>query len=56
MIDMPNDRVEALHPRFAAVNMYRRYCQREGIKFTQNKNVDSIGVELEKPYERVRTK
>ena len=56
MIDMPNDRIEALHPRFAAVNMYRRYCQREEIKFAKNKNVDSIGIELEKPYERVRTK
>ena len=25
-IDMPNDEFEAMHPRFTAVNMYRKMC------------------------------
>ena len=47
---------EAMHPRFTAVNMYRRMCERENIEFKRNKIVDSIGVFLEKSYEDARTK
>ena len=32
-IDMPNDEFEAMHPRFTAVNMYRKMCEREKIEF-----------------------
>ena len=32
-IDMPNDEFEAMHPRFTAVNMYRKMCKREKIEF-----------------------
>jgi len=28
-IDMPKTEYEAMHPRFTAVNMYRRMCERE---------------------------
>ncbi len=45
-----------MHPRFTAVNMYRRMCERVNIEFKQNKIVDSIGVILEKPYDDARTK
>jgi hypothetical protein len=45
-----------MHPRFTAVNMYRRLCKREGIEFKRNKIVDNIGVILEKPYDDARTK
>ena len=47
---------EAMHPRFTAVNMYRKMCEREKIEFKQNKTVDNIGVILEKPYDDARTK
>ena len=55
-IDITKSEFEAMHPRFTAVNMYRRLCEREGIEFKRNKIVDSIGVVLEKPYEDARTK
>jgi len=55
-IDISEMEFEAMHPRFTAVNMYRRLCEREKIEFKQNKIVDSIGVVLEKPYDDARTK
>jgi len=55
-IDISKTEFEAMHPRFTAVNMYRRLCERENIEFKRNKIVDSIGVILEKPYEDARTK
>ena len=55
-IDISKTEFEAMHPRFTAVNMYRRLCERENIEFKRNKIVDSIGVVLEKPYEDARTK
>jgi hypothetical protein len=55
-IDITEFEFEAMHPRFTAVNMYRRMCERENIEFKRNKIVDSIGVLLEKPYEDARTK
>ena len=53
---MPNDEFEAMHPRFTAVNMYRKMCTREEIEFKKNLTVDNIGVVLEKPYDDARTK
>jgi hypothetical protein len=55
-IDISKTEFEAMHPRFTAVNMYRRLCERENIEFKRNKIVDSIGVLLESPYEDARTK
>ena len=55
-IDMPNDEFEAMHPRFTAVNMYRKMCEREKIEFKKNLTGDNIGVSLEKPYDDARTK
>jgi len=55
-IDMPNDEFEAMHPRFTAVNMYRKMCEREKIEFKRNLTVDNIGISLEKPYDDARTK
>ena len=37
-IDMPNDEFETMHPRFTAVNMYRRMCEREQITFKKSRN------------------
>lgn len=55
-IDMSDTEFEAMHPRFTAVNMYRKMCARENIEFKKNLIVDNIGVALEVPYERARTK
>ena len=55
-IDMPENEFEAMHPRFTAVNMYRKMCEREQIEFKKNLKVDNIGVVLEKPYDDARTK
>lgn len=56
LIDLSEKEFEAMHPRFTAVNMYRRFCERENIEFKRNQIIDSIGVILEKPYEDARTK
>ena len=55
-IDMPNDEFEAMHPRFTAVNMYRKMCIREKVDFKKNLTVDNIGVSLEKAYDDARAK
>lgn len=55
-IDITETEFEAMHPRFTAVNMYRKYCERNNIEFKRNKIVDNIGVVLEKPYDDARTK
>jgi len=55
-IDMPETEFEAMHPRFTAVNMYRRMCEREIITFKKNSIVDNLGVVLEDPYDDARTK
>lgn len=55
-IDISATEFEAMHPRFTAVNMYRKMCERENIEFKRNKIVDNIGVILEKPYDDARTK
>ena len=55
-IDMPETEYEAMHPRFTAVNMYRRMCERENIDFKKNSVVDNIGIALEDPYDDARTK
>ena len=55
-IDFSATEFEAMHPRFTAVNMYRRMCERENIEFKRNKIVDNIGVVLESTYDDARTK
>ena len=55
-IDMPQTEYEAMHPRFTAVNMYRRMCERENITFKKNTIVDNIGIALEDLYDDARTK
>lgn len=56
LIELPNNEFEAMHPRFTAVNMYRKMCEREKIEFKRNKIVDNIGVVLERFYDAARTK
>ena len=37
-IDISETEYEAMHPRFTAVNMYRRMCERENIEFQTKQN------------------
>ena len=55
-IDITKTEFEAMHPRFTAVNMYRRMCERENLEFKRNKIVDNIGAFLEKSFDDARTK
>ena len=55
-IDISDIVFEAMHPRFTAVNMYRRMCERENIDFKKNLVIDNIGIALEEPYDDARTK
>ena len=55
-IDMSKTEYEAMHPRFTAVNMYRRMSERENIDFKKNLVVDNIGIALEEVYDDARTK
>lgn len=55
-IDISETEFEAMHPRFTAVNMYRKLCERERVEFKRNKIVDNIGVILERSYDDARTK
>ena len=55
-IDMPETEFEAMHPRFTAVNMYRKMCERENIDFKKNSIVDNLGIVLEESYYDARTK
>jgi hypothetical protein len=55
-IDISSTEFEAMHPRFTAVNMYRKMCARENIEFKKNLVVDNIGVALERHYDHARTK
>ena len=54
-IEMSETEFETMHPRFSAVNMYRRMCEKNNKKFSKNTTVDNIGIALEKPYEDART-
>ena len=55
-IDMPETEFEAMHPRFTAVNMYRKMCERDNIDFKKNSIVDNLGIALEEPYDDAGTK
>jgi len=55
-IDFSESEFETMHPRFTAVNMFRRMCEKNNKKFERNIKVDNIGIALEKPYENARTK
>ena len=55
-IDISEREFEAMHPRFTAVNMYRKLCEKKNMEFKKNKIVDNIGMILEKPYDDARNK
>jgi len=55
-IDISESEFESMHPRFTAVNMYRKMCEREKIEFKRNVKIDNIGAALEGAFDAARTK
>jgi predicted transcriptional regulator len=47
---------QTFHPKFSIINAYRRYCQKMGIQFKKNLQIDSLASSLEKMHESARTK
>jgi sugar-specific transcriptional regulator TrmB len=56
IIQITESEFEALHPRFAITNKYRRKCNEDGIPLKRNIKIDNMGIALEGYYERARTK
>jgi len=55
-IELSENEFETMHPRFTAVNMYRRRCEQDNVEFKKNFKVDNIGALLEDTYDDARTK
>ena len=47
IIEINENEFQALHPRFAIVNRYRRLCAEKNIQFKKNIKIDNIGIMLE---------
>jgi len=47
---------QTFHPKFSIVNAYRLQCQRTGIAFKKNVQIDNLATSLERLYESARTK
>ena len=56
LIDYGNGRFESMHPRFSAVNMYRRSREARGLPAPRNDAIDNVGSALERDYDRARAK
>ena len=44
------------HPKFTLVNAYHIHCQKIGIEFKKNVQIDSLASSLERMHESARTK
>lgn len=47
---------QTFHPKFSIINAYRRHCQKVGIEFKKNLQIDSLASSLERIQESARTK
>ena len=47
---------QTFHPKFSIINAYRRHCQKMGIEFKKNLQIDSLASSLERMQESARTK
>lgn len=47
---------QTFHPKFSIINAYRRRCQKMGIIFKKNLQIDSLASSLERMQESARTK
>jgi hypothetical protein len=47
---------QTFHPKFSIINAYRLYCQKIGIEFKKNIQIDNLATSLERIHESARTK
>jgi hypothetical protein len=47
---------QTFHPKFSITNAYRLQCQRAGIAFKKNVQIDNLATSLERLHESARTK
>lgn len=47
---------QTFHPKFSIINAYRLQCQRRGIAFKKNVQIDNLATSLERLHESARTK
>lgn len=47
---------QTFHPKFSIINAYRLQCQRKGIAFKKNVQIDNLATSLERLHESARTK
>jgi predicted transcriptional regulator len=47
---------QTFHPKFSIINAYRRHCQKMGIEFKKNLQIDSLASSLERMQESAKTK
>lgn len=47
---------QTFHPKFSIINAYRLHCQKIGIEFKKNIQIDNLASSLERIHESARTK
>lgn len=47
---------QTFHPKFSIINAYRLQCQKTGIAFKRNVQIDNLATSLERLHESARTK
>jgi hypothetical protein len=47
---------QTFHPKFSIINAYRLHCQKIGIEFKKNIQIDNLARSLERIQESARTK
>jgi predicted transcriptional regulator len=47
---------QSFHPKFSIINAYRLHCQKTGIEFKKNNQIDNLASVLEKVFDSARTK
>ncbi|HEY9399147.1 MAG TPA: helix-turn-helix domain-containing protein [Nitrososphaeraceae archaeon] len=47
---------QTFHPKFSVINAYRLHCQKIGIEFKKNIQIDNLATSLERIHESARTK
>ena len=47
---------QTFHPKFSIINAYRLFCQRKGVEFKKNVQIDNLASNIERIHESARTK
>jgi sugar-specific transcriptional regulator TrmB len=47
---------QTFHPKFSIINAYRLHCQKIGIEFKKNIQIDNLATSLERIHDSARTK